>query len=171
AEYVENLEKERLRKLGEERLEKLRLFNSTVLTADKLAELDEQSFEMMYQGAIAQYNARKAEAERLENERIEKERAAEAERQRLAEENKKLAAEKAEQQRLAEIERKQREAAEAELKRKDDEAKAEAERLARIEEQKRLAPDKEKLITFAQEMGAVKFPEVQSEKAKRLLDE
>lgn len=176
AQYAENLEKERMEKLRVERLGKLRLFDADGGMFN-LGEIDGNAFELIYQGAIASYNAKKAETARIEQERIDRERAAEAERKRLQEENARLTRERAEEaaknaelQRIADEQTKSREEMEAENRRQEELRLAEERRLAAIEEAKRLAPDKEKLIAFAAELRAIVFPEVESDKAKGLVD-
>lgn len=171
AEYVENLERERKAKLAEERLAKLKLFEADGGGLN-LGEIDDATFELLYQGAISGYNNRKAEEKRLEEERLERERANEAERERLRQENERLAKERAEadareaeQRRIAEEARRKQEEAEAELRRQDEERKAEAQRLAAIEEAKRLAPDKDKLLAFIDEIEAIFIPETTEPKA------
>lgn len=176
AEYVENLEKERKGQLAKERIEKLRLFDAGDTALD-LGEIDDATFEMLYQGAVSKYNDRKAEEQRLADEQKKREQEYAAERQRLKEENDRLAkqnadeaARNAELQKIADEEKQKREAIEAENKRKEEARIAEEQRLAAIEEAKRLAPDREKLIAFADEMRNLKYPELESEKAKRFLE-
>lgn len=179
AQYAENLEKERKEGLRIERTEKLKLFDADG-GAFSLGEIDDNAFELIYQGAIAAYNAKKAETARIEQERMDRERAAEAERQRLREENARLTRERAEEaaknaelQRIADEQRKAREEMEAEAKRREETRLAEERRLAAIEEQKRLAPEKEKLRTFFDEIvqASTKRPELESEAAKILLEQ
>lgn len=180
AEYAENLEKARKEALAAERLEKLKLFGADGGAID-LGEIDDMLFETLYQGAIAQYNARKAEEDRVERERIEREQAAEAERARLAEENERLKREQAvadarnaELQRAADEERQKSEALEREAARQSEERLAEERRLAAISEAKRLAPDKEKLNAYFQAIQKTASDEMPKEfvsgQAKTLAD-
>ncbi|MGD9564490.1 MAG: hypothetical protein AB7Q37_18860 [Pyrinomonadaceae bacterium] len=178
AEYIENLEKERKAQLARERLEKLKLFDADGGSFD-LGEIDDAGFELIYQGAIASYNARKAEEQKAEQERLERERAAEAERQRLQAENSRLereraeaAARAAEQQRIADEERRQREEAEAKIREQEDARRREEARLAAIEEAKRLAPEKEKIAAYFRDVQVTveDTPELASVDAIALLD-
>jgi colicin import membrane protein len=134
---------------------------------------------------------KEAEALKIEQERLAKQKAEQEEAQRkIDEENRKVreAQEKLEAERKAEKERQERaefehraqeEAkvrAEAEAREKvEREAKQEAERIEkeRIEKERKaaMAPDKEKLLTFADEIAAVKTPVLDSEQANTILSD
>ncbi len=180
AKFAENKEKERREQLKAERAEKLKLFEADPNGFD-LANMSDEAFDVVYQGAVASYNARKDAEKREEEARLERERAAEAERIRLKADNDRLekeraeaAAREAEQKRIADEERRLREEAEQKIRDQEAARKAEEARLAAIEEAKRLAPDKEKLDLYAraiQEFATAEYPkEIESEAAKQLAD-
>ena len=138
----------------------------------------------------------KAEAEERERMRVENERLkaeAEAKEKQLAKERaealeerkaveKKAAEEKAKQDAILRQVEEERERLEAELKakaeaeerlRKEAEAKATAELKARqdAERKAKAAPDKAKLNSFADLLNELSLPEVQSEEAKKIVEE
>ena len=140
--------------------------------------------------ARAKAEAEEREKQRLENEKLRKE-AEERERQ-MAEERAKAEAqrkkaeeiarrEREEAERKLDFEREQKRKLEAELKAKEDaerQAKLEAERKALEEQRKREAeerkaknaPDKEKLLEFANVIEAIKYPELLTDDAKKILE-
>lgn len=123
--HFENLEKQRIQELENERINLISEFNvdGSMLNLGKMSIEVWQSY---YSGVKQKFELEKAEAERIEKERLEKERleAEEREKQRL--ENLKLKAEAEKREKEIEAERKERERIEAELK---AEKEREAERL------------------------------------------
>lgn len=107
-----------------------------------------------------------AENEKLRKEQAEREKALQAER---AEQAKKLAQERAIQEAQLAKERAEREKVEAELRAKRQaEAKAEADRLI-AEERLKSAGDVDKIIKLLEDLVAIKFPEVKSGEANRIV--
>lgn len=159
--HFENLEKERLEKLQNERLSLVSPFLENTLGLD-LKSMDEEMFNNFFTGAKLNFESKK-ELERLELERIEKERIAEVEKQKaIQEENNRLKKEREEIEKELEKERKiqaekeaklkaendlklkkereEREKIEAELKaKKEAEEKAEKQRLDKIESERKEA--------------------------------
>lgn len=127
--HFENKEKARKQALKEARLIELENFKEFVPLGIDLAELPEDEYQKVFNGAKMQYNA-KIEAERLEAERLERERI-ETEK-RIAEE-KRIEAERIEAQRI-ENER---------LKAEAEKARLEAEKLER-QRQAELKAEREK---------------------------
>lgn len=179
--FYENLEKERKAKLRIERWEQIQPY----LTEEPfgLGEMNQQVWENLLNGTIANFNAIKEAEKKAEQDRIDAENARLAEEKRLREENERLEKEAKEKERLAEIERKkqqaeidkknaeieaQRKAQEAELKKQQDEAEKERKRLEWIalEEQKK-AIEAQKLLKEKEE--AEKKAKLEAEKqAKKL---
>lgn len=121
----------------------------------------------------------RAEAEAREKQLAEEKAKAEAERRAI---EKKAAEEKAKQEAVLRKEREAREKIEAELKakaeaeqraKKEAEEKAAAELKARQDAEKKAkaAPDKVKLNNFADLLNELSLPEVQSEEAKKIVEE
>lgn len=143
--HLERIEAERLKRLGDERLDLVSKYIDTeLMVGTKLAEMDQDVFEAYlltkktaFESAIAEEKAR-AEAE--EKAKLERE----AEEKRIREENVKLKAEaeKAEAERVKREEAEAKQRAEAEAKEKAiQEEKAKAERKA---EREKLAKEKAK---------------------------
>lgn len=115
----------------------------------KLDEMDEATFQNLYQNSKTGYESRIAEAKKLEEERIAKEQEELKERERIRKENEELKAKQIEQERVmreermkAEAERKAAEDA-ANKKLADERAKAEAEqKRMREEAQNKLAAER-----------------------------
>ena len=105
--------------------------------------------------------AEKAERDRIEAaEKSERDRIAEEKRKEELEKAKAAAAEKATAEAIAKAAREAKEKADAEAK-----AKKDAERKAAR------APDKEKLLVLANQIDAIKFPELKTEEAKDILQD
>lgn len=147
------------------------------ITWEDAASMPDSVFEGKLKSAEIAFNEAKerqriADEARAEEDRIRKEESAkfEAEKKKQDEERRKLEAERhaielekakteaAEKARKDEADRIQREA--DEKKRKEEEAKKEEARLAA------LAPDKDKLLVFAGEVGAIRPPELSTDEAK-----
>jgi hypothetical protein len=165
AEYVENLERERIAKLEAERADKLRIFEADPKMFPNLGAMADAAFEVIYTGVRESYHNRKRIEEQTERDRVERERANEIERQRLADENKRLSEERAaadareaEQRRIAVDAELKRKAAQDELDRQAADRKAEEDRLAAEAEARRLAPDKQKLLALVESIEAIEFP-------------
>lgn len=151
--------------------------------------LDEQEHFVENKLAEEQALLRAEEEARLEKERLEKEKFEEEERKRIAEENIKLKAEAEAREKAIQAER---EKAEQERKALEAKAKAEAEAREKLENEKRekeeeeakrileienekkkaeQAPDKQKLKAYAVELGTIELPKLQTDEAKKILDE
>ena len=117
--------------------------------------------------------ARKVEAERLAKQKAEqeeKEKVLAEERRKIDEERAKLAREEFErkfkEEAKAQAEKEAKEKAEREERERIAREKADAEEKAR---QEALKPDREKLLTFAQDLLAITGPKVQDKKVKAIL--
>lgn len=154
--HYENLENERIAKLNDERMEELRKYDVDGTTLG-LGIMNDDVWTNFLSGTKLNFEAKKAEAERLRLEAIEKEKAEAEERERVRLENERLKAENEAKEKQLEQER-------AEAKRKEDEAKAKAdaerkevERLAKIEADKQaqiLAEEKAKSEKLQAELKA-----------------
>ena len=181
AEYVENIEKQRKATLGIERLEKLKLFAAqNGFSIDYLGSMNEEAWNLTYQGAMTAHENRKADERRAEELRQAEIREANARAETLRIQNEQLEKERQaaearelEQKRIADAEREQKEEAERELARQEELRQAEHRRLAAIAEAKRLAPDAEKLTMYfegIQKYSSDELPTVENEAAKVLLN-
>jgi hypothetical protein len=166
--HFENIEKEKIAKLQEERkIELLKYSEIDAVIPDNLGEMDEQVFKNFLTGTKANFEAKKEAEKKAEEERIAKEKAEAEAREKMRIENERLkkeaeAREKAEAERKAkeEEERKKREVEELKIKqaheeelRKEREAreKAEKEAQAKIEAEKK---ERERLEREAREKEA-----------------
>lgn len=159
--HFENLEKERKEKLRAERWEKLQQYIE--VEPFGLGEMTESVWDALYNGTIANYNA-KIEAERkAEEERIAKEKAEAEERERIRLENERLKLEaEAKEKQLAE------ERAKAEAERKAIEEKARKER----EEADRKLKAEQEAAKLAAEKAAAEKAKLEAEiKAKKEAEE
>lgn len=164
--HFENKEKARKQALKEARLIELENYKEFVPFGIDLAELPEEEYQKVFNGAKMQYNA-KIEAERIEAEKLEQERI-ETEK-RIAEE-KRIEAERIEAQRI-ENERLKAEAEKAriEAEKLEAERKAELKRLADIQAKKDakqaevLRIEREKQAKLEAELKAKKDAELKAE--------
>lgn len=167
--YFENKERKRKQALKEYRLIELENYKEFVPFGIDLAELPEEEYQKILNGAKMQYNA-KIESERLEAERLEKERI-ETEK-RIAEE-KRIEAERIEAQRI-ENERLKAEAEKARLEAEKLEAERQAElkRLTDIQAKKDaeqaeiLRIEREKQAKLQAELKAKKDAELKAEQER-----
>lgn len=160
--FIEIQEANRKAELKLRREIELQPFEEFVPFAIDLANMSDEDYGKLFNGAKLQFNAKIEDEKKIEAERIAKEKAEAKERERIRIENKRLKkeAEEKEKQRQKEIAkaeaerkameekaRKEREANEAKLKAEREakakleaelKAKAEAERKAKIEEQERI---------------------------------
>lgn len=127
---AERLEAERKAKLGADRAEALKPFGIDP-TFYALADMPPESWEQLLENSRVAFEAKKAEAARLEQERIaadnarlKREAEEAAERVRVKAENERLRAEAVERDRLAEIEREAAKKEAARLKKLADDAEA-----------------------------------------------
>lgn len=196
--FAENLEKERIEKLYEDRLNEISKYTDDV-DLYNFRELDGDQFNKLLSVLKKTHEEKLSAEKKVEEERIKAEKEKEAEQQRIRIENEKLkkeaeakekelakereAKEKelAEERKKAEAERKKfeqqqqkereaKEKLEAELKAKKDAEEAEAEKKAEAERKAKLAPDKDKLIAYAKAIDSIDIPEVESEEAKQALN-
>jgi hypothetical protein len=181
--HFENLEKERLKSIHNERVKKLLPFDYEIGTIDYSA-MDDRMFTAILLGAETSYKAkleaeRLAEEKRLETLRIEAE---EKEKQRL--EFERLKAENEAKEKQLEAERLEAKKIEAELKAKADKLQAElkakadteAKEKQRIEAEEKAreieaknkakAPDKEKLKTWIAELELIGLIPLKSKEAQ-----
>jgi len=198
--FAEIQEAKRIALLLEERQKEVSDYLEFIPYGIDLGKLDSLSYTNLLMGAKLQKQA-KIDAEIIaEQERIAKEKAEEEERERIRVENARLKAEAEERAKELEIERaKARAEAEAkekelaierqkadaekakllaELKAKEQaELKAKAEQDAKLKaeaealKKAKAAPDKVKLLNFADTLGALAYPDVQSDEAKAILAE
>lgn len=197
--FAENLAKERHARVTAERLNTLLQYTDTP-SLYSYEDMKPDVFDKLVSDLKNAKEAREKAEKKAELERIAKEKAEKEEQERIRLENAKLKAEAeakekalAEERAKAEAERKAVEA-EAQKKQAELEAKLEAERKAREksaqeeaakkaeaerklaaeEEKKRkalLAPDKEKLMSFADQIDKMELPNVSNREAGKLLDE
>lgn len=137
--YFEIQEQKRLKKLQEDRAEKLSLYVEDAHDRD-LSKFADDEFEALFAIKKKEQEDRITAEKKASEERIAKEKADAEERKRIVIENEKLKKEVAERERLAKIEAKKREKAEHERKKLEDELKAkrEAEHKAKEEEAERV---------------------------------
>lgn len=172
--YVEDITLYNFKDMSDEVFEKL------IGTVKIAFEAQQEAIRKAEEDRIAKAKTDAEEQERIRIENIKLKAEAEAREKELAEERaeqeKKLEAEKAK----AKAEAEAREKIEAELKakkeveekeKKDNEAKVQAEKLAKLEAERKaeLAPDREKLITYAVELGCLEVPKLQTKEAKETL--
>jgi fused signal recognition particle receptor len=171
--FAEMLEaKERAERLNQRRAI-MSEFAEVVSVGDEVADMSQDSFDMLKNGAAAKLAALQAEREKAEQDRIAKEQAEKAEQERIRVENEKLKAEQARIEAEREAERKaaaaelakQQAEAEAKLKaeraereRIEREAKAEADRLAKIEADRIAAEKAEQARIDAEKRAAELAP-------------
>lgn len=144
------------------------------VAAEKKAEEDRIAKEKAETEAIlAKEKAEAEEKARInaENERLKKE-AEEKEKQRKEE----LKAAEVEKQRIEAEQRKEKEKIEAELKAKQEAEEKRLQEEARIKKEKEAAekkalnaPDKEKLLSYVQQIRSIQIPELKSEEAKTIM--
>lgn len=127
---AERLEAERKAKLGADRAEALKPFGIDP-TFYALADMPAESWEQLLENSRVAFEAKKAEAARLEQERIaaynarlKREAEEAAERERVKAENERLRAEAVERERMARVEREAAEKEAARLKKLADDADA-----------------------------------------------
>lgn len=159
------------------RAEQIALYQAYCQVTD-LATLSEEQFAGLLARCKDAHENAVAEAAAAEAERVAREAEREAERERLREENRRLAAEKAEADAKTAEERRAKQAAEREVARREaaDQQAAEA---ARRAEEARLAaeraaaaaPDAEKLRAFAETVRALPIPECDTEAGCAIVDE
>lgn len=132
--YFENIEKEKIAKLQEERASEMGKYQDELdYIPDNLGSMPENIWANYLVGVKHSYEVQKEAEVKAEKERIEKEKAEIAEQKRIKAENIKLQKEAEERERLAKIEKEKRDKIEAERIKKED-----AEKLAREKETKRL---------------------------------
>jgi fused signal recognition particle receptor len=146
--FAELLEAKERAELLNKRREIMAEFAEVVTVGDEVADMSDEMFAILHDGAKTKLTALKAMREKAEQDRISKEQAEKAEQERIRVENERLKAEQARIEAEREAERKaaaaelakQQAEAEAKLKaertereRIEREAKAEADRLAKIE--------------------------------------
>lgn len=196
--FVENKEKERKEKLGQERAMELEPLAEYIPLNLNLAEMTEEDYQKLLAGARFQQDARiKAEKE-AEELRIKQEKEERERQKAIEEENRKLKAEaekrekemekerakaeaekkkqeekeakeKAEYEAKLKAEREAKEKMEAELKAKA-EAEAEEKRLKEEADKKaKQAPDKEKLLAFAKLLDGLELPEIEDIEMRKVL--
>jgi hypothetical protein len=131
--HFENLEKERIQKLSDERYELCKPYvEDESLIIPDLGTMPVALWDNYIIGLKSSYEAKKAEDKRLEDERIAKEKAEAEERERIRKENEQLKKEAEERERIAKIEAEKREKAE-----KERQAKEDAERKNREEKERK----------------------------------
>jgi hypothetical protein len=167
--YAEIIEQERLAKLYEDRVEKLRPYVDDV-NLFNLRDMGEESYDKLLQGCKAAYDARlKAEFE-AEQERLLKEQAEKEEQERIKIENERLKEEAKIREAEMELERQEQERVRAEEKAeqekqlqlereklaKEQEAKAEAERKLKEKEEadKKALAEREEMLRKEEEAKA-----------------
>ena len=206
--HAELKEKARKAELKETRLNRLMPFEVETSFYD-LENMPDEQFETLFTGIkkthddkieaerlAIELEIKRKEAERIENERIkaendrlkkeaaERERLAEIERKKqekiLQAEREKAAEEKRKQDAIIEAERKKKDEAENKLKaertERERQEKIEKERIEReqkekeeLEEKRLAASDSEKFVQLANDIKSIQIPKVQSKESKQLL--
>jgi hypothetical protein len=198
--FEERIEEQKRQKLIDERHMMIEPYLEFIPGGINMGSITEEDFNKLLAGAKFQMDAKKEAEEKAEQERIEAEKEAAIEQARIKEENERLkkeaearekaqAKEREENEKALKAEREAREKAEAEKKaieekqRKEKEAEdlkaLEEKRIAdkKIAEEKELerkaanATDKEKIILFVTSLSLISYPEVNTEDAKRILQE
>jgi len=177
--HFENIEKERIAKLGTERTIQLSAYEPEMVI-DNIGEMDESVWINFLGGIKLSFEQRKAEADEAEKERlrlieVEKEaaRLKAIEDEKIRKENIRLTKEAAERERIATIEREKREKAEAERIKK--EAAAQKERDEKEQKEKaafelKLKQEREKREKIERDEKERKDKESADLKAKQLAD-
>lgn len=162
--FVHLQEIARLNAIEQSRLERLAGYKYDS-TGFSLRTMTDAQFAIFLSGVIAE------DAKRIESERNAADEAARlrAENERLAQERAAADAREAEQRRIAQEAQRKLDEAEAEKRRFEAEAAAERDRLAKAEAAKLLAPDKDKLLSFADEIATYSVPTVTSPEAINIL--
>lgn len=168
--FAEYQEEQRKIEIRTARIEKLSPYMSAVDTMNfPLADMSEEAFNNMLNGYKLANEAKENEAKAQQTLREEQQKRDEAERKRLAAENEKLRKEKEQQEAKLKKEREERQKLEreAEAKRIEEENKKKQEQAAKRKAAR--APDKDKLLTYAHELGQVKVPNVSDDEAHKIL--
>tara|TARA_R110000851_G_C12986854_1_gene556914 strand:+ start:59 stop:1066 length:1008 start_codon:yes stop_codon:yes gene_type:complete len=137
--HFENLEKERVLKLGKEREEELLKYGVDLSSVYNIGEMPDNIWGNYLSGTIAEYNDRIEAEKKAELERIEAEKKEVIERDRIRKENEKLKAESLERDRIEKIE-------------SDKRAKIESDRLASELKEKESRDKKERIEREANEV-------------------
>lgn len=191
--FVQIQEEKKRQRIKEERTTELIALSVDVAFLSDLGEMTDENYAKLLESSRASFNLVNETAEKAEKERIAREKADAEERERMRVENERLKIEAEAREKTLEAERVKAAAAQ---KKKDDEnnAKLETERLAkkkaedellaikreeeRIERERKdaetkaqRAPDKEKLLAFAEELSAIRMPEVTSPEAREILSQ
>lgn len=183
-EAAKKAEEERLAKIAAEQEAERKRLEDIRLEQERKAEEERRIFaaeqERIRKEREAQDLAAQAERDRIRKEQDAKEAALKAEADRIAAEKKAIEDEKQrkidEEKRQAELEKARIEAAErakleeADRIKKEEAARIEAERLAKLEAERieSLRPDKEKLLTFADQLAHIAVPDLSTEEGQRL---
>lgn len=168
--FAEYQEEKRKIEIRTARIEKLSSYMPAVDTMNfPLADMSEEAFNNMLNGYKLANEAKENEAKAQQTLREEQQKRDEAERKRLAAENEKLRKEKEQQEAKLkkELEERQKLEREAEAKRIEEENKKKQEQAAKRKAAR--APDKDKLLTYAHELGQVKVPNVSDDEAHKIL--
>jgi colicin import membrane protein len=172
--HQENLEKERISKLQNEREGLLMAYEVENLSTLNLGTMNDDVFDSFLKGSIEKFNAKKEAERKAEEDRIAKEKAEAEERERIRLENerlkleaeareKEIAAERAKAEEALRIEREKA----AEEQRKRDEVLA----AERAENEKKLKAEREEKERIEKELQAKKEAEEKAEKERLAAEE
>lgn len=137
--YFENLEKEKIAKIAEERKEKLKDLELENIDTIDLWSMSNEVFESFYFGCQNSYKLKKEAERKAEEERIAKEKAEKEEQERIKKENEELKRKQEEQDKKlkeAEAEKQRLQALEFERIEKENSERKEAELMAKRKEYK-----------------------------------
>lgn len=144
------------------------------------ADLDDEQFDLVLAGAKAKHDervaaekaaedARIAEQKRIEEERLQRQRQAEQEARDAREQAEVARKAQAEAEAKALAERQERERLEAEQRAREAEEAAEKQRAAEEQRRREAAPDREKLLSYVDQLESVPAPSLATPEAQEVL--
>lgn len=165
--FIEIREEKRKDELKAAREIELEPFGEFVPFGIDLANMGDEDYSKLLNGAKLQQKAKVETEKKMEAERIAREKAEAEEREKIRVENERLKKEaKAKEKQIAE------ERAKAEAERKTiEESKAKEESRKESERKNLAAPDKKKLMEFAKTIDGLTLPELKSKEAQKVLSD